>query len=54
MYLFSQDNITESFYLCELILEFGKQTAKYTIKSDNIQFMPKYEEYFLKVIDPIL
>jgi hypothetical protein len=54
IYLFSQDNITSSFYLAEVILDFNKQMMSYTIKTENKNFITKYEEYFLKVLEPIL
>ncbi len=54
MYLFSQDNIAEAFYLTFLNLDFTSQTLNYTIKSHDRSLLEKYEEYFLNVIAPIL
>jgi hypothetical protein len=54
LYLFSQDNITSSYYLAEMILDFNKQTLSYKIKTDNKNLISLFEDYFLKVLEPIL
>jgi hypothetical protein len=54
MYLYSYEVSTDTFFITELILDFRNQDCTYTIKSPKDNLITKYEEYFLKVIEPIL
>jgi len=54
IYAYSYHNNLDVIYLIELNLNFNNQEIDYTIKSQNSSSIPKYEEYILKVIDPIL
>ena len=54
IYAYSYHNILDSFFLIELNLDFPNQEVNYTIKSQKDDYISKYEEFLLKVIDPIL
>jgi hypothetical protein len=54
IYAFSYESNTNTNVLLELNLDFPGQEVTYTVKSSNETLIPKYEDYLLKVIEPIL
>lgn len=54
MYLHSKELQGNYFHLIELILNFNSLDLNYNLKSSNPNHSSKYEEYLMKVIDPIL
>jgi hypothetical protein len=54
IFAYSNETSTNSIFLVELNLDFPNQEVNYTIKSQKDGLISKYEEYLLKVIDPIL
>ena len=54
MYLNSKEVQTNNYHLVELILDFNSLELNYTLKSLNNNTSSKYEEYLMKIIEPIL
>ena len=54
IYAYSNETFTDSIFLIELNLDFAYRELNYTIKSQKDGLIYKYEEYLLKVIEPIL
>ncbi len=54
MYLHSKETQSNNYYLVELILDFNTLEINYTLKSRNNSNAAKYEEYLMKIIEPIL
>lgn len=54
MYLYSKEKKYNNYHLIELILDFNTLDLNYTLKSLNNNTASKYEEYFMKIIEPIL
>lgn len=56
IYGFSPFNTPEGvlYLLVELILDFGTEELSYTVKSNNRNAVPRYEEYLGKIIEPLL
>lgn len=54
IFAYSCETETETIFLVELNLDFSAQELSFTIKSQRGNLIPKYEEFFLKVIEPIL
>lgn len=54
IYAYSYELSTETIFLIELNLDFPNQEVNYTIKTQKDHLIPKFEEYLLKVIEPIL
>jgi len=54
MYLHSKESQTNNYHLVELILDFNNLEVNYTLKSVNSNTSSKFEEYLMKIIEPIL
>lgn len=54
MYLYSKELQGENFHLIELVLNFSSLEVNYILKSTYPNNSSKYEDYFMKIIDPIL
>ena len=54
MYLHSKELQGNNFHLTELILNFNSLEVNYSLKSTNSNNSSKYEEYLMKIIEPIL
>jgi hypothetical protein len=54
MYLHSKELQGNNYYLTELILHFNCLEISFNIKSTNFNNSSKYEEYLIKIIEPIL
>lgn len=54
MYLHSKETQNNNYHLVELILDFNTLELNYTLKSLNNNNSLKYEEYLMKIIEPIL
>ncbi len=54
IYSYSYMSSIECIFMTELNLNFQNQEFGYTIKCANKAAIPKYEEFLMKVIDPIL
>jgi hypothetical protein len=54
IYAFSYESNSNSYALLEMNLDFPGQEVTYTVKSPNEGVIPSYEDYLLKVIEPIL
>jgi hypothetical protein len=53
-YSLLNDNNNEVYFLIELIIDFGEFELSYTIKTNVNSWLPKYEEFFSKIIEPLL
>ncbi len=54
MYLYSKELNENNFHLTELILNFNNLEVDFNLKSTNSRNSIKYEEYLMKIIEPIL
>lgn len=54
MYLYSYEISNDAYFLAEFIIDFKNMELNYTIKAMNNSLIKPYENYFLKIIDPIL
>ena len=54
MYLYSKELQGNCYHLIELILNFNSLNLDYSLKSSIPSHSSKYEEYLMKIIDPIL
>ena len=54
MYLHSKETQNGNYHLVELVLDFNGLELNYTLKSQNNSTTAKFEEYLMKVIEPIL
>jgi len=52
-YLFSYEISTQSFFLIELLLDFGQFSCTYTIKSEKAGLQYNYAKYLEQILDPI-
>ncbi len=54
LFAYSIETQTNSFVLLEMNLDFAAQELQYTVKSQLEGVQTKYEDFLLKVIEPIL
>lgn len=54
IYAYSYESNTNSYVLIEMNLDFPGQEVTYTVKSAQEGVISSYEDFVLKVIDPIL
>jgi hypothetical protein len=52
-YLFSYEISTQSFFLTELLLDFGQFSCNYSIKSEKNGFQQSYAKYLDQILEPI-
>jgi hypothetical protein len=53
-YCYSYETQTDCIFLTELKLDFNTGECSYLIKSEKDNLQSKYEDYFLKIIEPII
>ena len=54
IYAYSYEVNSNSIVLLELNLDFPNQDVVYVVKCQNEAIIPRYEDFILKVIEPIL
>ena len=54
MYLYSRETQNNNYHFVEMTIDFNTLELNYNLKSLNTSISSKYEEYLMKVIEPIL
>ena len=54
MYVYSKAANSGIYFLCELLFDFKEFDLQYTIKTVETVSLASYEEYLLKILEPLL